>query len=156
MIEKRETLFLPRYFKQFTVKIDERLKASRVATSGKTRLKAYIEAWGNYIPEIYGVGRVLMAVSDTDEAACAAWTNRMQAVRHGCAAAINALDNDGQLSDDLTVTEAVRRYRLAADQGLALAQSNLGLMYDNGRGVPDGIALYIIHPLTYQLRFYNF
>ena len=32
-------------------------------------------------------------------------------------------------------TEAVRRYRLAADQGLAMAQSNLGVMYENGTGV---------------------
>ena len=28
-------------------------------------------------------------------------------------------------------------YRLAADQGLDLAQSNLGNMYDNGYGVPQ-------------------
>ena len=31
--------------------------------------------------------------------------------------------------------EAVRWYRLAAEQGHAGAQYNLGLMYDNGRGV---------------------
>ncbi|MEO2195917.1 MAG: tetratricopeptide repeat protein [bacterium] len=33
--------------------------------------------------------------------------------------------------------EAVRWYRLAADQGLAGAQRNLGFMYANGRGVPQ-------------------
>ena len=33
--------------------------------------------------------------------------------------------------------EAVRWYRLAAAQGNALAQNNLGLMYDDGRGVPE-------------------
>jgi TPR repeat protein len=33
--------------------------------------------------------------------------------------------------------EAVRWYRLAADQGLAEAQFNLGLMYGNGEGVPQ-------------------
>ena len=32
--------------------------------------------------------------------------------------------------------EAVRWYRLAAEQGLAFAQVNLGLMYEGGRGVP--------------------
>ena len=31
----------------------------------------------------------------------------------------------------------MRWYRLAADQGLAGAQSNLGFMYANGRGVPQ-------------------
>ena len=33
--------------------------------------------------------------------------------------------------------EAVRWYRLAADQGLAAAQLDLGVMYDRGRGVPQ-------------------
>ena len=33
--------------------------------------------------------------------------------------------------------EAVRWYRLAADQGFAGAQVNLGVMYDTGRGVPQ-------------------
>ena len=31
--------------------------------------------------------------------------------------------------------EAVRWYRLAADQGYAVAQNNLGVMYSNGAGV---------------------
>ncbi|MDA0313547.1 MAG: tetratricopeptide repeat protein [Gemmatimonadetes bacterium] len=33
--------------------------------------------------------------------------------------------------------EAVRWYRLAAEQGFAAAQLNLGVMYDRGRGVPQ-------------------
>ena len=33
--------------------------------------------------------------------------------------------------------EAVRLYRLAAEQGDLPAQSNLGLMYSNGDGVPQ-------------------
>jgi uncharacterized protein len=32
--------------------------------------------------------------------------------------------------------EAVKWYRKAAEQGVALAQFNLGGMYDNGHGVP--------------------
>ena len=35
------------------------------------------------------------------------------------------------------VAEAVRWYRLAADQGQAGAQFNLGAMYANGEGVPQ-------------------
>ena len=38
----------------------------------------------------------------------------------------------GVLKDE---AEAVRWYRLAAEQGDASAQLNLGVMYDNGRGV---------------------
>ena len=37
--------------------IDDRLVASRAATSGRERLALFIEAWGNYIPEIHGVAR---------------------------------------------------------------------------------------------------
>jgi len=41
---------------------------------------------------------------------------------------------DGVPEDD---AEAVRLYRLAAEQGDANAQNNLGFMYDNGEGVPE-------------------
>ena len=36
--------------------------------------------------------------------------------------------------------EAVKWYRLAADQGEAAAQHNLGLMYANARGVPQNFS----------------
>ena len=36
--------------------------------------------------------------------------------------------------------EAVKWYRLAAEQGDAVAQYNLGVMYDNGQGVPQDYA----------------
>jgi len=87
--------------------IDARLAPSRSATSGPERLDAYIEAWGNYIPEIYGIARVLLALKDAgDEEAAAAWTNRMDAMREGCAAAIDALKADGRLSSDNTRGQA--------------------------------------------------
>lgn len=87
-------------------KVDERLAASRQAATGRERLDAYIEAWGHYIPEVYGISRAFMALQATDEAASAAWTDRMQAVRHGCAAAVKALADDGDLADGLTVKRA--------------------------------------------------
>ena len=37
--------------------------------------------------------------------------------------------------------EAVKWYRLSAEQGDAFAQSNLGVMYANGQGVPQDYAL---------------
>ena len=61
--------------------IDERLTASRTAATGVDRLDAFIEAWGNYIPEIYGVAKALLTLKETDEAAAAAWDDRMQAIR---------------------------------------------------------------------------
>lgn len=85
--------------------IDERLAASREAT-GVDRLDFWVEAWGNYIPEIHGVGRALIAMRDTDEAAAAAWNDRMQAVRHGCEAAVTALKSAGRLMPDYSVEQA--------------------------------------------------
>ena len=61
--------------------VDKRLARSRIAETGTERLAAFIEAWGNYIPEIYGVGKALMIMSETDDAAKLAWDGRMQAVR---------------------------------------------------------------------------
>lgn len=86
--------------------IDKRLEASRTAPDGRSRLTAFIDAWGNYIPEIYSVAKALMTLEATDAVAAEAWKGRMQAVRHGCAAAIHALDRDGQLSAAYTVEQA--------------------------------------------------
>ena len=86
--------------------VDARLAASRSAPSGAERLDAFIEAWGGYIPEIYGVARALLAMKDTDAAAAEAWDERMQAMREGCAAAIRALEADGALADGLPPDEA--------------------------------------------------
>lgn len=86
--------------------VEERLAPSRDAESGIARLDAFIEAWGNYIPEIHGVAKALLALQETDDAAAAAWDGRMQAVREGCAAAIDALAIDGVLSPDLPRNQA--------------------------------------------------
>lgn len=89
-----------------TMGIDERLALSRETASGVGRLDAFIDAWGNYIPQIHGIAKALLAMKDTDQAAELAWKDRMQAVRHGCVAAINAANNDGSLARDLPVKQA--------------------------------------------------
>lgn len=86
--------------------VEDRLMASRAAKTGLERLEAFIDAWGNYIPEIYGVVKALLAVRDSDAAAAKAWDDRMQAVREGCQAAITALENDGKLSLNFTMAHA--------------------------------------------------
>jgi len=85
---------------------DARLAPSREARTGIERLDAFIEAWGSYIPEIHGIAKALLAMSDTDEAAASAWAERMQAMRQGCEAAINALAADGTLSAAYSPDEA--------------------------------------------------
>ena len=86
--------------------VDDRLAPTRGATRGVDRLDKYIEAWGNYIPEIYAGAKALMAMQDTDEAAALAWADRMRGVREGCAAAVAALVQDGTLTPDHSETEA--------------------------------------------------
>jgi len=85
---------------------DDRLAPSRAAATGLERLDAFIEAWGAYIPEVYGVGKALMAMSDSDEAADTAWRQRMQDMREGCEAAIEDLDRDGMLALAFTREQA--------------------------------------------------
>ncbi|MEO0682618.1 MAG: TetR/AcrR family transcriptional regulator, partial [Pseudomonadota bacterium] len=81
--------------------VDARLAASRAAETGEARLDAYIEAWGGYIPEVHAVAAALRAAQDGDDAARAAWSDRMEAMRHGCAAAVAALARDGDLTPAL-------------------------------------------------------
>ena len=86
--------------------VDARLALSRTAKSGEERLDAFIEAWGNYIPEIYGVAKALMAMQDSDEEARQAWSDRMYAVKHGCEAAVRMLEEEGKLSAPWTGRQA--------------------------------------------------
>lgn len=86
--------------------VDMGLAASRAATSGLERLDRFIEAWGSYIPKIHGTAKALIAMKDADEAAAAAWDDRMQAIRHGCDAIVKALKKDGTLSPDTTPKQA--------------------------------------------------
>ena len=85
---------------------DRRLAPSRAATSGVKRLELYIESWGRYIPQIYNVAKGLMLAQDTDEAAAAAWKDRMLAMRDGCRAAVEALHADGTLASEWTPKRA--------------------------------------------------
>lgn len=85
---------------------DARLAPSRAAQSGIERLDAFVVAWGNYIPEIYGAAKAMIAMSATDEAADTAWAKRMQDMREGCAAAIAALESDGTLAPCFTSLDA--------------------------------------------------
>lgn len=87
--------------------IEGQLAESRQAATGKARLAAWVDVWGNYIPKIYGIAKALMAMQDSDAEAAAAWEGRMQAVREGCAAAVAALSRDGDLTPTLSEEEGV-------------------------------------------------
>ena len=83
-------------------KVNQRLELSRTAGSGIERLHFFIKAWGGYIPEIHGISVALRNMRKNDKAAAKAWDDRMQAVRHGCQAAVVAIAKDGKLKFDLS------------------------------------------------------
>ncbi|CAN5714594.1 hypothetical protein BH24ACT20_BH24ACT20_17480 [soil metagenome] len=86
--------------------LGERLRRYRAATTGVERLETYVEFWGNYIPEVYGVAKALLAARETDKAAAAAWEDRMRAVHTSCRNIIEALDRDGMLDPEWGLEEA--------------------------------------------------
>ena len=86
--------------------IPNQLAGTRTAATGRKRLAAWVDVWGNYIPTIYGVAKALLAMRDTDAEASAAWDDRMAAMREGCAAAVAALKRDGDLVAGISEVEA--------------------------------------------------
>jgi len=87
--------------------LEERRRRFREATGGVERLEAYVEFWGNYIPDVYGMAKALLGTRESDEAAGAAWDDRMGAVRESCRLTIEALDRDGMLAPEWSRDEAV-------------------------------------------------
>jgi AcrR family transcriptional regulator len=87
--------------------LEERRRRFQEASTGVGRLEAYVEFWGNYIPEVYGMAKALLADRETDEAAAAAWDDRMGAVRESCRITIEALHRDGMLAPEWSREEAV-------------------------------------------------
>jgi AcrR family transcriptional regulator len=77
--------------------VQNMLAESRAAETGEARLQAFITAWGNYIPRIFGVAKTLLVMSETDTDAAKAWNERMADMREGCTAAVAALARDGAL-----------------------------------------------------------
>src|ERR671916_627288 len=87
--------------------LEERRRRFREATTGVEHLEAYVDFWGNYIPEVYGMAKALLAARETDEAAAAAWDDRMGAVRESCRYTVEALHDDGMLALEWSRDEAV-------------------------------------------------
>ena len=103
---RTEQLIAATHYRGDQLDVEGRLAPSRAATRGIERLHLYIEFWGNFIPEIYSVGKALMMVQDSDKDAAAAWHDRMWAMRDGCRAAIDALYADGVLAKEWTRPKA--------------------------------------------------
>jgi AcrR family transcriptional regulator len=88
------------------LELDERLRRYRAATGGVQRLEAFVEFWGNYLPEIHGIARALLAARETDEAVAAAWDDRMRVVHEACRDIVERLCQDGALAPGWSLEEA--------------------------------------------------
>jgi len=86
--------------------LEGRLRHYRAATSGTERLEAFVEFWGNYVPEIHGIARALLAARETDEAIAAAWDDRMGVVYEACRDIVERLHRDETLAPGWSLEEA--------------------------------------------------
>jgi AcrR family transcriptional regulator len=80
--------------------LEERLQALRASVNAVQTLESYVDFWGNYIPEIYGIAKALLAVRETDKDAAAAWNDRMQALHEGWRSVIECLVRESILSPE--------------------------------------------------------
>ena len=78
------------------------IQAWQEATGGLAKLDAWVSSFGSYIPQVYGAAKALMIWRDSDEAAEAAWQDRMSEVRNACRMSVDALVEDGLLSAEFT------------------------------------------------------
>jgi AcrR family transcriptional regulator len=86
--------------------LDERLRRYRAATGGTERLGAFVEFWGNYVPEIHGIARALLSSRENDEAVAAAWDDRMGVVYEACRDIVERLHREGTLASGWSLDEA--------------------------------------------------
>jgi AcrR family transcriptional regulator len=85
--------------------LDDRLAGLRSAVDGVETLQLFVDFWGSYIPEIYGLARALLVARETDPAAAAAWEDRMKALREGCRCVIECLEREQLLVQGWNIAE---------------------------------------------------
>jgi AcrR family transcriptional regulator len=78
----------------------------RDAPSGVDALKRFVELVAELTPRVYRVGIALAAAAESDSAARAAWTDRMDARRATCRAIAERLGAERSLGEALTVVDA--------------------------------------------------
>jgi AcrR family transcriptional regulator len=86
--------------------LHERLNQLNAATTGIALLEATVDVWGNYIPEIYGLAKVLLSTRDTDDATAAAWNDSMSCLRDVCREIVEALEREGNLAPGWSGSDA--------------------------------------------------
>lgn len=90
--------------------LKQRFERFNEAKTGEELLEACVEVWGNYIPEIFGLAKALLATHETDEATATAWKGCMSSLREFCQFTIDTLEQEGVLSAKWTSKEATEMF----------------------------------------------
>jgi AcrR family transcriptional regulator len=83
-----------------------RIQRACEAGNGVLGIEAYVAFWAAYLPEIYGLAKALLVARETDDAAAAAWTDRMQALYEGCKFVVQTLASQGTLDPAWSIEAA--------------------------------------------------
>lgn len=83
----------------------ERSSCARHAGSGLEALERFLDFWGDYVPRIQAAAREIESAQYRDEAAAAAWNDRMRGLQRTCHFLIKWLERDGILAPPWTVDE---------------------------------------------------
>jgi AcrR family transcriptional regulator len=86
--------------------LPRRIQQVREAPNGMLGIDACVAFWAAYIPEIYGLAKALLVALETDDAAAAAWADRMQALYEGCKYVVQIVANQGMLEPPWTIEAA--------------------------------------------------
>ncbi len=87
--------------------LDQLLKQFETARSGSDKLDICVTIFAQYIPEIYGVAKVLISTRDTDKAAATAWNDGcMNDFKYICFEIIKDLDTEGTLAKEWSTNTA--------------------------------------------------
>ncbi len=86
--------------------LDDRLQYVVEAPDGGSALTRFVDLWGRYIPEIYGLAKALLASLATDNDAKEAWSTCMSCLRDGCDSIIHQLMSEDRISEQWTAQTA--------------------------------------------------
>ena len=81
--------------------VNERIVQILQAQNAREQLEAFMQFWGNYIPEIHGLAKALLNTRDTDEAAASAWDSCMAHLWGMSQKVVESLHEEGLLVEHL-------------------------------------------------------
>jgi AcrR family transcriptional regulator len=84
----------------------ERTQHVREAENGLAALDLFVAFWADYVPGISALAKMLLAARDTDQAAAAAWADRMDGLWNICHHLTSWIERDGMLAPQWTAETA--------------------------------------------------